>query len=308
VRAVLGRFSPVVEAASIDEAYMDMTGTEALYHGEPLAETALSIRATVLAETQISVSIGGGASRLIAKLAADHAKPAGVHIVAPGRELDFMRGFRLSDLPGVGPVFASQLERMGLKSVDAALEINEATLCGMLGRTRGRWLYRRCRGMDSGAVRPDVRSRSVSREETFAHDIVQDDALERELLELATRLAADLRKSGMRARTLTVKLRDGDFRTRRASRTLRAAVDTDRALFEIARALLRKLRVARRVPARLLGIAATGLDDGKLADQLKLFDDESTEADRDRRLARATDQLRQRFGRDAIRLGRLLDR
>jgi DNA polymerase-4 len=304
---VLRRFTPVVEAASIDEAYLDMTGTEALYHHEPLLETARRMREAVLRDTSISVSIGGGASRLVAKMAAERAKPAGIHIVAAGEELSFMRAFRLADLPGVGPVFAAQLERLGLTTVDAALVINEATLCSMLGATRGRWLHRRIRGVDGGEVRAEVRSHSVSREETFARDICDDDALERELLELVTRLARDLRAGELRARTFTVKIRDGDFRTRRASRTLKSAVESDRAIVQITRALLRRLRAARRVPARLLGVAATGFNTGP-ADQLKLIDDDTTETDRDRRLARTTDQLRRRFGRNAIRSGLLLDR
>jgi len=306
VRDVLTRFTPVVEAASIDEAYLDMTGTDALYHHEPLAETARRIREAVLAATSISVSIGGGASRLVAKLAAERAKPAGVQIVAPDGVLEFMRGFRLADLPGVGPVFAAELERAGLIDVNAALEISEATLCGMLGTTRGRWLHRRVRGQDGGVVRAEVRSHSVSREETFPRDLDQDDLLDRELLELATRLARDLRAAQLRARTFTVKIRDADFRTRRASRTLKSGIESDRAILLVARALLGRLRAARRVPARLLGVAATGFDEGP-AGQLRLFEDDATETERDRRLSQTTDQLRRRFGRNAIRAGRLLD-
>jgi DNA polymerase-4 len=308
VRAVLERFSPVVEPASIDEAYLDMSGTEALYHGEALAVTAARIRAQVLAETAISVSVGGGTARLIAKLAVERAKPAGVRIVEPGGEIEFMRGFRLAELPGVGPVFAAQLERLGLSTVETALQLSEVALCGMLGQTRGRWLYRRARGVDGEGVHAGVRNRSHSREETFAHDIDDDDALETQLLELAARLASDLRAHGCRARTLTVKLRDADFRTRRASRTLPGAVESDRAVFATAKLLLRRLRAARRAPARLLGIAATGLDGGVAGDQLRFFADASAESERDRQLARTTDRLRHRFGPDAIRAGRLLDR
>jgi len=307
VRAVLERFTPVVEPASIDEAYMDMTGTEALYR-EPLEATAQRIRSAVLDDAAISVSIGGGASRLVAKLAAGSAKPAGVRIVEPGAEIDFMRALRLSDIPGVGPVFAAHLERMGLSTVEAALAVNEVALCQMLGRTRGRWLYRRVRGIDGGVVRPDLRSRSLSREETFPLDIDDDAALETELLALASRVAADLREHDVRARTITVKLRDADFRTRRASRTLRTGVESDRAVVATARVLLRRLRAARRSAARLLGIAASGLDGSDFGDQLALFDDDVVESVRDRQLSRVTDQLRKRFGASAIRTGRLLDR
>ena len=308
VRAVLERFSPVVVPASVVEAYIDMTGTEALYHDEPLADTARRMRDVVKAETDITVSIGGGTSRLVAKLAVERAKPAGVLIVPPGAELEFMRGFRLADLPGVGPVFAAQLERLGFTTVNAMLEVNEATLCGMLGNTRGRWLYRRVRGIDSGIVRTEVRNRSMSREETFARDINDDAALETELMALATRLAADLRREQCRARTITVKLRDADFKTRRASRTLKNAIETDRAMVLVSRTLLRKLRAARRFPARLIGVAASGLDEGELGDQLLLLDEQAVETDRDRKLAQTADDLRKRFGPNAIKSGRLLER
>jgi DNA polymerase-4 len=300
VRAVLQRFTPIVEPASIDEAYMDMTGTEELYR-EPLDATAQRIRAAVLADAAISVSIGGGTSRLVAKLAAGRAKPAGVRIVEPGGEVDFMRALRLSDIPGVGPVFAAHLERMGLSTVEGALGVSEVALCQMLGHTRGRWLYRRVRGVDGGVVRPDLRARSVSREETFPLDIDDDAALETELLALAGRVAADLREHDVRARTITVKLRDADFRTRRAARTLRSGIESDRAVFATARLLLQRLRAARRSPARLLGVAASGLDNGGLGDQLALFDGEAIESERDRLLSRTTDQLRKRFGSSAIR-------
>jgi DNA polymerase IV len=111
IRDVLERYSPVVEPASIDEAYLDLSGTERLYRGEPLADTARRIQAAVLAETDIHVSIGGGTNRLVAKLAVSRAKPAGVHVVAPGGEAAFLAEHDIADIPGVGPVLAAELLR-----------------------------------------------------------------------------------------------------------------------------------------------------------------------------------------------------
>jgi DNA polymerase-4 len=307
VRQVLGRFSPVVEPASIDEAYIDMTGTETLYHGESLHQTATRMQAAVLEDAGIRVSIGGGTSRLVAKLAAGRAKPEGVHIVPPGAELEFMLRFDLAEIPGVGPVFARELERFGLVSVEQILRYDRITLEQWLGRSRADWLYRRARGQDGGEVRPDREARSMSREETFAQDIDDDRALERELLHLSVRLAADIRKDRLRARTITVKIRDSDFRTRSAAHTIREGVETDRAIFSVATRLLRKLREARRVPTRLLGIAATNLGPAGTA-QLTMFDEAAIESDRDRRLTRAADAVRERFGWKAVRPGRLVDR
>lgn len=306
VRDVLQRFSPVVEPASIDEAYLDMSGTEALYHGEPLDVTATRMQTAVLKDAGIRVSIGGGTSRVVAKLAAGRAKPAGVLVVPPGAEIDFMTRFDLSDIPGVGPVFASELERLGLVTVEQLLGFERITLEQWLGESRADFLYRRARGIDGGKVNPEREARSMSREETFASDIDQDAALERELLHLAVRLAADIRKDGLRAGTITVKLRDADFRTRSAARSIRAGVETDRAIFDIAVVLLRKLRNARRTPARLIGIAATRFRPGSET-QLAIFEDSGPETDRDLRVTRAADAVRERFGWRAVRPGRLID-
>lgn len=306
VRRVLDRFSPVVEPASIDEAYLDMTGTEALYHDRPLHATALEIRDSVLRDTAIAVSVGGGPTRVVAKLAVARAKPAGVRIVESHEVLEFMRDFELAAIPGVGPVFAAELERLGLVTVEQALLRDLATLEAWIGESRAQWLFNRIRGVDGSEIVPGRQARSMSREETFAVDIDEDDALETELLALAVRLGADVRRHELRARTVTVKLRDSDFRTRHSARTLATAIESDRAIFKAARERLAVLRRARRCPARLLGIEATGLEPARTPTQLSAFEESGPETERDRRLARATDELTRRFGRGAVVPGRLL--
>jgi DNA polymerase-4 len=311
---VLGRFSPTIAAASIDEWYMDLAGTEQLYGGEPLAVTARRIRAEVLRSTSLSVSIGGGTSRVVAKLAAQRAKPKagadGVFIVPPGEEIAFMRTLRLSDIPGIGPKAAERLGALGLRFVEDALRWELDALISVLGEREAHWLHQRIRGIDDGEVRERIQARSMSRDETFARDLSDDAALERELLVLAHRVAADLRGDGLRARTITVRIRDHDFTSRSASRTLPDAVESDRAVYDIARELLRKLRDARRVPARLLSVALTGLGPAE-APQLALFDtDETTrgpETARDRAISHAVDAVRARFGGGAIAPGRVPD-
>lgn len=310
VREVLRRFTPLVEAASIDEAYLDLTGTEALYHDEPLADTARRIQAAVEAATEITVSIGGGPTRLVAKLAAERAKPAGVFVVEAGSEAAFMEGFELRDIPGVGPVLADRLRTMGLVRVTDALHLEESELEAMLGPGRGAWLHQRMRGQGSDVVDPDTSAKSMSREETFPEDLTTDEALERELMALAIRVASDLRRQGLRARTVTVKIKDGDFRQRTASRTLDQPLESDRAILAVARELLRTLRTRRRTGARLVGVAVSHFSTGEEGTQLVLFDADSApalETDRDRRISRVADELRDRFGHDAIRPGRLID-
>jgi DNA polymerase IV len=316
IRGVLEKFSPVVEGASIDEWYLDMGGTEGVYGHEPLATTARRIRDAVAGATTLSVSIGGGTSKLIAKLAVERAKPKpgtganGVHVVEPGAEQSFLDTFDLSDIPLIGPRFQERLAKLGMRRVTDVLPYDVATLSQWLGVREAEWLYARVRGQDARPVESHGDAKSISRDETFPADIAGDDELERELLALTTRAASDLRADGLMARTITVRLRDFDFKTRSASRTLAAPVISDRVLLEVGRQLLAKLRAKRRVPARLIGIALSSLAADSTADQMTLFelsDERVAETDRDRVLARAVDAVRAKFGARGILPARLID-
>jgi DNA polymerase-4 len=311
--AVLERFTPVVEPASIDEMYLDLSGTEGLYHHEPLEATARHIREAVLAETEIAVSIGGGTNRLIAKLAAGRAKPhhapdaKGVVIVPPGAEAEFLRTFDLADIPGVGPRFQDRLRALGLVTVPDALRHDRTALRRWLTPRAGDWLYDRIRGIAEATVERRSAAKSISRDETFPTDLDDDAALRAELLRLSDRAAADLRSDGYRTRTVSVRIRDRDFKDRRASRTLPVPVSSDRAIAHVALELLAKLRAARPVPARLLSVGLTQLSREPSAVQGGLFPEDdlaALETDRDRRLSRALDELREKFGRGAVDRGR----
>jgi len=310
--AVLERYTPLVEPASIDEMYLDLSGTERLYHGEPLEVTARRIRAAVLADAGITVSIGGGTNRLVAKLAAGRAKPHrtpeadGVVIVPSGDEAVFLATFDLADIPGVGPRFQDRLLSLGLRTVTDALRYDRHTLRRWLGTRAGDWLHDRMRGIGSAAVERRSDAKSLSRDETFAQDLDDDTDLRRELLRLSDRAAADLRAHGYRARTISVRIRDHDFRDRRASRTLPEGVTTDRAIAEVAVSLFARLRRARPVPARLLSVSLSQLTRSDEPDQTDLFGEAAripAESERDRRLSSALDALRDRFGSDAIERG-----
>ena len=309
VRRALQELAPVVQAASIDEFYLDLSGTERLFHDEPLQATAERIRTEVLRRTEINVSIGGGTRRVIAKLATRKAKPAGVHVVPAGEEEAFLRTLELGDRPGVGPALVKSLAKRGLVRVDDAMEVQLEWLQNWLGQRRGLWLYRRIRGMDTSEVDPHESRKSISAERTFFRDLNDDTDLERRLLELSGSVAATLREKGFRARTITVKLRDGDFTTRQHSRTVVEPVESDAAVYDIARGLLAELREERRKPARLLGVGLSGLMDPTHPQQLALFEDRGAaeETERDRAVSHAVDKLRDRFGFGAVKPGRLLD-
>ncbi len=311
IGAVLRRFTPVVEQASSDEFYLDLSGTEQLYGGEPLAATARRMRDAVIAETSLSLSIGGGTSKFVAKLAAGLAKPRpggtadGVHVVAPGAEADFMLQFALADIPLIGPKFQERLARVGLRTVHDVVRHERETLVGWLGEREGGWLHERARGIERAPVETNREAKSVSRDETFATDLDDDAALAARLLTLVDRASADIRETGVVARTVTVKLRDADFTTRQASRTLGDPVQSDRAVYAVARELLTRLRAARRVPARLLGVALSQLVRAGGESQLSLLESagNTVETERDRVISRLIDEVREKFGPDALGRG-----
>ncbi|MEP6731629.1 MAG: DNA polymerase IV [bacterium] len=312
IRAVLERYSPVVQSASIDEWYLDLGGTEALYEHATLDTIAHRIRDAVIAETSMTVSIGGGTGKLIAKLSAERAKPRpenganGVKIVEPGGELEFMRLLTLAEITGIGPKTTSRLAERGLRTVEDVLALDDAALVRLVGQRDSEWLARRVRGIDSGEVATEHEAaKSISRDDTFPVDINDDLLLEGELTELVGRAAGDLRGAELTARTVTVRIRDRDFTTRQASRTVDEALSSDRAIFVVARELLYKLRKARRVPARLLGVALSNFTNPP-AKQLTLFDQKGgqLETAKYREVSRAMDVVREKFGRDAIAPGR----
>jgi DNA polymerase-4 len=308
IRRVLQRFTPVVEGASIDEWYLDMGGTEQLYDNEPLERTAHRMRDAVRAEAGLSISIGGGTNKLVAKMAVEVAKPkpdnkaTGVHIVAPGDEATFLKRFLLAEIPMVGPKFVTRLERAGLRTVNDVLEHPLSELIRWFGDREGQWLHDRVRGIDSGEVEGHGEQKSMSREETFSVDVSDDATLEKELFALVARVASDLRAELLSARTIRVKIKDADFTIRQASRTLPEAVVSDRVIYGVARELLHSLRTRRRTAARLIGIALSGLATNPEPPQLALFVDAtaSLETERDRTVARTVDSVRRKFGQDAI--------
>ncbi|MGA0919259.1 MAG: Y-family DNA polymerase [Gemmatimonadaceae bacterium] len=324
IGAVLQRFTPVVQGASIDEWYLDLSGTEALYAPESFEQTAHRIRATVHHETGIWLSLGGGTSKLIAKLAAEQAKPRagiggnGVHIVPTGDEAAFMRGRALAEIPGVGPKLQTTLRSLGLERVPDLLSVEPQTLTRWLGARPATWLRERCLGRHEAPVEGRAPAKQVSRETTFDRDIADPRAIATTLRSLAARVASELRADRLATRTITVKLKDADFTTRLASTTVADPVESDRAIADLAVTLFVRLRRARTVSSRLIGVACSGLVPRPDAEQLGLFAApvRGTEADgatgagavpaerpEDRAVSRAVDRVRERFGNEAIRYG-----
>jgi DNA polymerase IV len=298
VYEVLNRFSPKLEMVSIDEAYVDMTGTERL-HGPPL-RAAHALHVAVKTATQLNCSIGIGTSRLIAKVCSDQAKPNGVLWVLPGAEVEFLAPLDVRKIPGVGKVMEKRLQEQGIRKVgDLALR-DERWLEQNFGAL-GLALSGKARGLDAGAwfdndIGEDVGPRSISHEHTFSHDTDERPKLEAILARLTEMVCRRLREQNLHARTLQLKLRYADFRTLTRARTLEqpSAVDSD--VLATIRELFRANWNGEAV--RLLGVHASHFD-GQ-SEQLELLGG-AARAKWNQALS-AVDRLRERFGEGAVSL------
>lgn len=297
VRRIFEDFSPIVVMASVDEAYLDFSGTDRL-HPASLLPVAEAIRDRVMREAGLACSIGIGGNRMVAKLASDAAKPRGLMEVRAGWEEGFMAGLPLRALPGVGPRTAARLESLGLTEVWQVQAQSVEALEKLVGG-EAKLLKRRAHGHGGRVLRTHRRTKSVSRETTLDRDTNDPAQLERILLRLSAHVASQLRGGALAARTVTLKLRHGDFVTITRSRTLEAPSDLDADLIGAARGLLRGAfeEVRRRGKGvRLVGVAATNLSE---APQAELF--EAPERTRLRQLTTAVDRVRERFGFDAAK-------
>jgi DNA polymerase-4 len=302
VREVLERHAPVVVMASLDEAYLDFGGTEALWPVSllPVAET---IRDDVRRASGLDCSIGVGPNRMIAKLASDAAKPRGLMEIRAGWEQGFLAGLPLKALPGVGPKTAARWAELGLEDVHHVQAMSLEALERLIGPD-ARTLKLRAHGYGGTTLSRDRLPRSVSRETTLSRDLRDPIELERVLALLTARVAGQLRDEHLVARTVTLKLRHDDFHTVTRRHTLPDATDLDAELLAAARALFRGAfdEVRRRNRGvRLIGIAATNLGASVEPD---LF--EPPARTRLRRLTSAVDEVRAKFGFDAVKPAELV--
>ena len=303
VRTVLQDFSPTVVMTSLDEAYLDFTGTERQFPVS-LLPVAEQVRDQVKQRTGLDASIGIGPNRMIAKMASDCAKPRGLMEVRAGWELGFLAGLPLSALPGVGPKTAQRWAELGLIDVHQIQAMDERALEQLIGGD-ARSLKLRAEGRGGTVLRRDLLPKSVSRETTLSRDLRDPEELERILALLTARVAAQLRDEQILAKVVTLKLRHDDFRTVTRRRTLDIATDLDAELYRAARTLFRTAftDVRKRDRAvRLIGIAATNL--GTAAEE-DLF--EPPERVRLRHLTEAVDKVREKFGFDAVTPGSIAE-
>jgi len=293
VMAILRRFTSVVEPVSIDEAFLDVTGSERAFgSGEQIAGR---LKQEIRDELSLTASVGVASCKLVAKIASDMRKPDGLVVVAPGTEAAFLAPLPVRRLWGVGPKLEEQLAKLGVQTIGDLAALDEARLRRRLG-SHGHDLRRLASGEDDREVQAAAgEAKSIGQEHTYDED--QDDPalLRRTLLKLADGVAGRLRHHGLRGRTVTLKYRDERFATFTRSETLGAATDHGDVIFAVAFRLFQHVHAGRRV--RLLGIYASGFgDDG----QLGLFEPEPPPADRLR------DEVAARFGKDSLTRASLL--
>lgn len=296
VMEILRRYTPAVEQISIDEAFLDVHGSEILY-GAP-ADMARSIKATVSDELGLTVSVGVASTKLVAKVASDLEKPDGLVLVAPGSEAEFLAPLPISRLWGVGEKTAGVLSEYGVRTIGDLAALPDDLLARRFGKM-GPVLALRARGIDTSQVSGAEPARSVSHEHTFDVDTADPEVLERTLLALSEGVAGRLRAGGVKARTIAVKVRDSSFHTVSRQRTLPEPSDQTEVIFAAARDLARPQ--VRGVRVRLLGVGASHLGEGQ---QIGLF---AAEDERRRKATAAADAIRARYGAKAIRRARLID-
>ena len=302
VREVLLSVTPLVEPLSLDEAFLDVRGCQALFG--PAPEIARRVKARIKAETGLAASVGVAPNKFLAKLAGDLGKPDGLVVLPPEQVAAFLDPLPVGRLWGVGARGEKKLHDLGVRTIGQLAALPERLLVGHFGQA-GRHLWQLAHGRDGRPVTPDREARSVSTETTFAQDIEDREVLRAWLLDLTDQLGGRLRQAGLRARTVEVKVRSSDFRTRHRAQALPGATDSTDALWQAAKGLLDRGLTRDLLPVRLLGVGASRLTRDP-AVQGDLFD--GGQRQRGQALDRAVDAIRGQFGSGAIRRGSLCDR
>jgi DNA polymerase-4 len=302
VMAILRRFTPQVQPISIDEAFLDVTASRALFgDGETIAR---AIRAAVREEVGLTASVGVATTKLVAKIGSDLRKPDGLVVVAPGDEAAFLAPLPISRLWGVGEKTAAALRELGVVTIGDLAALPRDAVEHRFGKHGGS-LVDRAHGLDPDPVATGEPAKSIGHEHTFGQDTADREVIERTLLGMADGVAWRLRAAGLRAATVTLKLRDSSFTTITRQTTLDTPADLTEPIFEAALALLRRELHGQRI--RLVGITASRFRDRQ---QLGLFEapgGAAGQADpRRHRAAEAMDVIRRKYGERAVTRGRLV--
>jgi DNA polymerase-4 len=297
VRAILETISPLLEFASIDEAYLDVSGSQKLFGGDEAI--ASYIKRRIRDELSLPCTIAIAPNKLIAKVATDRAKPDGYLSVDEGGEADFLRPLPIRKLPGVGPRTCETLEAMGLRSIGDLAALPEKELLAAFGPS-GMGLQRAARGISTSEVTPFGVSKSISRETTFTTDLWDWERIERTGIYLAERAVYTLREEGLHCKCVGLKVRYADFETKTFAQSLTQPTCIDSEVVRTLKGLLPKARL-RHAPVRLIGVALTSLSESQ---QLQLFDANGSE--KWERVLKSVDDVRGRHGFEFIRTAKTM--
>jgi DNA polymerase-4 len=294
---IFASFSPLVESLSLDEAFIDMTGAERLFG--PPERMARALKDKVFAETQLHVSVGVAPSKYVAKVASDFGKPDGLTVVEPDKVLSFLHPLPIKRLWGVGPKAAARIhEMLGLQTIGDVARTDRDVLTRALG-SLGDHIADLASGHDPRDVVPDRDEKSVGSEHTLEKDIVGAEAIKPHLLAAADRVAHRLRKSGIKARGLRVKLKSFDFQIMTRQARLERPTDSADALFHAAKNLLGQFDL--EIPVRLVGLAGYELVSAAEPEQGELFG--GAERAKRTQLDKTLDAVWEKFGSDALKRG-----
>jgi len=297
IHAIFECFTTLVEPVSLDEAFLDVTGSTMLFGNAE--EIGLTIKKKIKEKLCLTASVGVAPNKFLAKLASDLKKPDGFVVITERNKQEILDPLPVGKMWGVGRVTEQTLQSHGIRTIAQLRKTPLEKLVSIVGNCAYD-LLQLASGIDESKVEPVRQAKSLSSEQTFAVDIQDKDVLQNVLLEQVEEVAQRLRADNLRAKTITLKLRYGDFHTITRSRTLREATNTTQRLWQGARSVFHRWRVESAGPLRLIGFAASGLTHGEIG-QKRLFRDE--EEEKQKRLDEAVDKVKNRYGEDALRRG-----
>lgn len=295
IRDIFQRFTPLVEPLSLDEAFLDVVGSEQLFG--PATEIGRRIKEMIRAEVQLVASVGVAPNKFLAKIASDLDKPDGFVVVEPGEVQEFLEPLPVERIWGVGRQGSRVFHRLGIRTIGQLSQLPLESLRSQFGSS-GEHFWQLARGIDNREVVPDREAKSISHETTFATDIDDPEMLRAWLLELTEQVAMRLRRHGLRGSTVQIKVRFADFRTITRAQKLREPTNCTEALWQAVSDMLTTRLPAKHQAVRLLGMGVSSIDRSDLR-QAQLFGDD--EREKQAALDHTADEIRGRFGKSSLR-------
>jgi DNA polymerase-4 len=295
VMALLREFSPLVEPVSIDEAYLDITGCQRLF-GES-QEIAREIKRKIKETVHLTCSVGVAPNKFLAKIASDMHKPDGLTLILPDQVPAFIDSLPVKKVPGVGKKMVRQLELLGIRTLGDVQRLPEKSLIKHLGKF-GKRLRALSSGSDDSLVTPHAPHKSISSERTLAADTRDVKLLKRYLLRQSGEVARQLRQAGVRAKTITIKIKDEDFKTVTRRTTIAVPTQSSKTIYKHAARLMHDFKTNKKI--RLIGVGTSGFSSVTASVQIGLFDANEETTDEWEKIDKALDSISKKFGKDVV--------